>query len=68
MGALLALGILLVVGNTIRLSIAARVDEIRVTKLVGATMLGSGVPVGLWFGMVGSLVSWSAGNRLCERA
>jgi cell division transport system permease protein len=61
MGALLALGILLVVGNTIRLSIAARVDEIRVTKLVGATNAWVRRPflyTGLWFGMVGGLVSW----------
>ncbi|TNC83812.1 MAG: cell division protein FtsX [Thalassolituus sp.] len=61
MGALLALGILLVVGNTIRLSIAARVDEIRVTKLVGATNAWVRRPflyTGLWFGMIGGLVSW----------
>jgi len=61
LGALLALGILLVVGNTIRLSIAARVDEIRVTKLVGATNAWVRRPflyTGLWFGMVGGLVSW----------
>jgi len=61
MGALLALAIVLVVGNTIRLSIANRVDEIRVTKLVGATNAWVRRPflyTGLWFGMVGGIVSW----------
>ena len=36
-GALLALAVLLVVGNTIRLDIYSRRDEIVVTKLIGAT-------------------------------
>ncbi|MEC8442621.1 MAG: permease-like cell division protein FtsX [Pseudomonadota bacterium] len=61
MAALLALGIVLVVGNTIRLSIANRVDEIRVTKLVGATNAWVRRPflyTGLWYGMVGGLMSW----------
>lgn len=61
MGALLALAIVLVVGNTIRLSIAARVDEIRVVKLVGGTNAWVRRPflyTGLWFGMVGGLMAW----------
>lgn len=61
MGALLALAIVLVVGNTIRLSIASRVDEIRVTKLVGGTNAWVRRPflyTGLWFGLVGGLLSW----------
>lgn len=61
LGALLALGIVLVVGNTIRLSIASRVDEIRVIKLVGATNAWVRRPflyTGLWFGLVGGLLSW----------
>ena len=61
LGGLLALAILLVVGNTIRLAIAARVDEIRVVKLVGATDAWVRRPflyTGLWFGMVGGLLSW----------
>lgn len=61
LGGLLALAILLVVGNTIRLAIAARVDEIRVCKLVGATDAWVRRPflyTGLWFGMVGGLLSW----------
>jgi cell division transport system permease protein len=61
LGALLALAIVLVVGNTIRLSIASRVDEIRVIKLVGATNAWVRRPflyTGLWFGLVGGLLAW----------
>ena len=58
---LLGLSIVLIVGNTIRLLIASRVDEILVMKLVGATNAWVRRPfiyTGLWFGMVGGLVSW----------
>ena len=61
LGILLALAILLVVGNTIRLAIAARVDEIRVVKLVGGTNAWVRRPflyTGLWYGMVGGLLAW----------
>src|SRR5690606_40274425 len=61
LGLLLALAILLVVGNTIRLAIAARVDEIRVVKLVGGTNAWVRRPflyTGLWYGMVGGLLAW----------
>jgi len=61
LGVLLALAILLVVGNTIRLAIAARVDEIRVVKLVGGTNAYVRRPflyTGLWYGMVGGLLAW----------
>ena len=61
LGILLALAILLVVGNTIRLAIAARVDEIRVIKLVGGTNAYVRRPflyTGLWYGFVGGLLAW----------
>ena len=61
LGVLLALAILLVVGNTIRLAIAARVDEIRVIKLVGGTNAYVRRPflyTGLWYGLVGGLLAW----------
>jgi cell division transport system permease protein len=61
LGGLLALAILLVVGNTIRLSIAARVDEIQVIKLVGGTDAYIRKPflyTGIWFGMIGGLMAW----------
>ncbi len=61
LGSLLALAIVLVVGNTIRLAIAARVDEIRVVKLVGGTNAWVRRPflyTGLWYGMIGGLFAW----------
>lgn len=61
LGSLLALAIVLVVGNTIRLAIAARVDEIRVVKLVGGTNAWVRRPflyTGLWYGMIGGLLAW----------
>lgn len=60
-GALLALAIVLVVGNTIRLAIAARTDEIRVVKLVGGTNAYVRRPflyTGLWYGFVGGVLAW----------
>jgi cell division transport system permease protein len=60
-GALLALAVLLVIGNTIRLEIQNRRDEIVVTKLIGATngfvrrpFLYSGV----WYGVLGAGIAW----------
>lgn len=61
LGALLALSVLLVVGNTIRLSIENRKDEIQVAKLVGATDSWVKRPfiyTGFWFGLIGALVAW----------
>lgn len=61
LGGLLALAIVLVVGNTIRLDIAARVDEIRVVKLVGGTNAWVRRPflyTGLWYGLIGGVLAW----------
>lgn len=58
---LLGISIILVVGNSIRLLIASRVDEILVMKLVGATNAWVRRPfiyTGVWFGMMGGLLSW----------
>ncbi|MGD8311542.1 MAG: permease-like cell division protein FtsX [Gammaproteobacteria bacterium] len=59
---LLGLAVLLVIGNTIRLEIQNRREEILVTKLIGATdgfvrrpFLYSGV----WYGVLGALIAWS---------
>ncbi|MEN0039253.1 MAG: permease-like cell division protein FtsX [Cellvibrio sp.] len=57
---LLALGVLLVIGNTIRMAIEARRDEIVVVKLVGATDAYVRRPflyTGLWFGVGGGIVA-----------
>lgn len=57
---LFALGILVIVGNTIRLDIENRRDEIEVTKLVGGDDAFVRRPFlynGLWYGLGGGLVA-----------
>ncbi len=59
--ALLALAVLLVVGNTIRLEIQNRREEIVVTKLIGATNSFIRRPFlysGIWYGVFGAGVAW----------
>ena len=59
--ALLALGVLLVVGNTIRLGIQNQHQEIEISKLVGATDAFIRRPFlysGLWYGLLGGLLAW----------
>ena len=59
-GALLAITVLLVVGNTIRLDIQNRRQEIEVTRLLGATTGFVRRPFlygGLWLGALGGLVA-----------
>lgn len=56
-GALLGLAVLLVIGNTIRLEILTRRDEIVIMKLVGADDAFIRRPFlygGLWFGLLGA--------------
>jgi cell division transport system permease protein len=58
---LLALAVLLVIGNTIRLEIQNRHDEILVTKLLGATNPFVRRPFlysGAWYGLLGALLAW----------
>jgi cell division transport system permease protein len=58
---LLAMAILLVVGNTIRLTILNRREEIVVTKLIGATNAFIRRPflyTGLWYGLMGAVLAW----------
>ena len=58
---LLALAVLLVVGNTIRLDIQNRRAEIEVTKLIGATNAFIRRPFlysGLWYGLSGGILAW----------
>jgi cell division transport system permease protein len=59
--ALLALAVLLVIGNTIRLEIQNRREEILVTKLIGATNGFVRRPflyAGIWYGVLGALLAW----------
>jgi len=58
---LLGLGVVAIVGNTIRLDINERRDEIEVTKLVGGSDAFVRRPFlysGLWHGLLGGLVAW----------
>lgn len=57
---LLAVGVMVIVGNTIRLDIQNRRDEIEVTKLVGGSDAFVRRPFlysGVWYGLGGSLVA-----------
>lgn len=59
--ALLAIGVMVIVGNTIRLDIQNRRDEIEVTKLVGGSDAFVRRPFlynGIWYGLGGSLTAW----------
>jgi len=58
---LLALGVLLVIGNTIRLTIENRRDEIVIVKLVGATNAFVRRPflyTGFWYGLGGGILAY----------
>jgi cell division transport system permease protein len=58
---LFAFAVLLIIGNTIRLDIQSRYQEIIVTKLIGATNAFIRRPFlygGLWYGLLGGLISW----------
>lgn len=58
--ALLAIAIIVVIGNTIRLDIENRRDEIEVTKLIGATNAFVRRPflwTGFWYGLFGGLMA-----------
>ncbi len=60
MAALLGLAVLLIIGNTIRLEIQSRREEIEVTKLIGATNGFIRRPFlysGLWYGLAGAILA-----------
>jgi len=60
--AILAIAVLLVVGNTIRLEISLKRDEILVLKLLGASDAHVRRPylyIGLWYGLVGALLAFA---------
>lgn len=61
LGAALGLGVLVIIGNTIRLGIENRREEIVVVKLVGGTDRYVRRPFlygGFWFGLGGGLLAW----------
>ncbi|NOQ90593.1 MAG: cell division protein FtsX [Gammaproteobacteria bacterium] len=58
---MLALAVLLVIGNTIRLDIQNRREEIEVSKLIGASDAFIRRPflyAGLWYGIIGGILAW----------
>lgn len=58
---LLFFAVVLIIGNTIRLNILGKRDEILVMKLVGATDAFIQRPflyTGFWFGLLGGLMAW----------
>lgn len=60
-GGLLALAVLLIIGNTIRLDIESRRAEIEVSKLIGASNAFIRRPflyTGLWYGLLGGILAW----------
>ena len=61
LSALLAIAVLLIVGNTIRLSIYSYRHEIEITKLFGGTDSFIQRPFlygGVWYGIFGSVIAW----------
>jgi cell division transport system permease protein len=61
LGALLAIGTLFIIGNTIRLEIRDRREEIEITALVGGTAAFIRRPFlyfGVWLGLMGGLLGW----------
>ncbi|MFP4062133.1 MAG: permease-like cell division protein FtsX [Halochromatium sp.] len=64
---LLGLGVLLVIGNTIRLEIENRRDEIHIMGLVGATngfVRRRFLYSGAWYGLLGGLLAWLLVNLM----
>ncbi|MCW8109254.1 permease-like cell division protein FtsX [Alteromonas ponticola] len=62
-GILLFLAVVLIIGNTIRLNILNKRDEIVVMKLIGATDSFIHRPflyTGFWYGLLGGLLAWLA--------
>ena len=58
---LLSISVLLVVGNTIRLAIENRREEIEIIKLIGGTNAFIRRPflyTGFWYGLSGGILSW----------
>jgi cell division transport system permease protein len=61
LAAMLAVGVLLIIGNTIKLAIESRRDEILVVKLVGGTNAFVRRPflyTGFWYGLGGGISAW----------
>ncbi|MCK4834083.1 MAG: permease-like cell division protein FtsX [Gammaproteobacteria bacterium] len=58
---MLAIAVLLIIGNTIRLDIQSRREEIEVSKLIGASDAFIRRPflyTGFWYGAIGGILAW----------
>ena len=58
---MLAIAVLLIIGNTIRLDIQNRREEIEVSKLIGASDTFIRRPflyTGIWYGILGGVLAW----------
>lgn len=67
LGGLLALAVLFVIGNTIRMAIQNRREEIEVVKLIGGSNAFVRRPFlynGIWYGLFGGLLAWLLVNLL----
>ncbi|WP_194756114.1 permease-like cell division protein FtsX [Aliidiomarina indica] len=67
LGLLLCIAVVLIVGNTIRLAILNRRDEIMIMKLVGATdgyIQRPFLYTGFWYGVIGGVIAWIATSLL----
>ncbi|MCL2917202.1 permease-like cell division protein FtsX [Shewanella litorisediminis] len=67
LAALLVVAVVLIIGNTIRLAIMNRRNEIEVMKLVGATEAFIQRPflyTGIWYGVIGGMLAWIIINLL----
>lgn len=67
LGGLLALAVLFVIGNTIRMAIQNRREEIEVVKLIGGSNAFVRRPFlynGIWYGLFGGLLAWLMVNVL----
>ena len=61
LASVLSMAVLLIIGNTIRLEIQNRHDEIEITKLIGATNAFIRRPFlysGFWYGLLGGVIAW----------
>lgn len=64
---LLGLGVLFIVGNTIRLELQNRQEEIAVSKILGATnhfIRRPFIHSGFWYGFLGAFLAWMLANIL----
>lgn len=64
---LLAIGVIVIVGNTIRLELQNRHEEIAVAKLMGATDSFISRPffyTGVWYGLLAGTLAWCLSNLL----